>query len=145
MPVKLEREWSVPAADRKTTDRPDYTSEQSNVNVSVDVQTDRIEAIIIANSTDNVNSTDGYEGSWSPTGEFIKTRGAVFSNESGTIFIEQSTDGSTLVVQTTQAYTGASYAGGFVEDIVLPYVRVRFMPTAGTTTTFIIWARLSME
>ena len=144
MPIKIEREWEVPEADRKITDRADYTMEQSNINVDVDVQAERVEGITFANSTDPIASGEEYDSDWQVAGEFVYIRGNVFSSATGTIYIEQSNDGIILAVQSTQSYTGGAYNGGFVENIVAPQIRVRFVPAAAAAT-FRVWARLSME
>lgn len=134
----------IPLEERVSTDRPDYTIEQSPVNVDVDVQATRVEGITFANSTDPIATDEEYDSDWKVAGEFVYIRGNVFSSASGTIYLEQSNDEENLAVQTTQAYTGGDYDGGFVENIVAPYVRVRFVPSAAAAT-FRVWARLSME
>lgn len=144
--VVVKQEYEIPTADRVTRDRPDFTFEQSPINVDVDVQATRVEGITIAHSTDPISSGEEYDSDWHATGEFVYVRGSVYSSASGTIYIEQSIDGETLNVQTTQEFifTGGVYTGGFIEDIVAPYIRIRFDPTAAATTLR-VWARLSME
>lgn len=68
--------------------------------------------------------------------------GSVFTDQAGTIYIEQSGDGGvTYDVQTSYTIT-ASNGSGFKEDIVLPTWRVRFTNTAGSPQTVIrLYAR----
>jgi len=137
--VKVGDAKSLVGSAKVGSGRADYTTDViSNVNVTV--QEERLAAVM--KSSIIAITTSEYNSDWFATGDYIKVRGGVFSNASGTLYIEQSDDGSTLIVQTTKAYTGASYSGGFIEDVVMPYVRVRFVPT-GAATTFRIRARLS--
>ena len=144
MSYKVEELDDVPENETTSVDRPDYTTEQSTVNVDLDVQTERIVAVTIAENTDAIPLT-GFSGSWIKTGEFAYVRGAVYCGVAGSIRIEQSHDGETLHNLTTQAYTIApATGGGFVVDIVLPYARVVFTPTAAGHADFMIWARMAM-
>ncbi len=142
MPIKLEREWLVPDADRKTTDRGDYTTDVIT-NVDVTVQRDRL-AAVIESSIEAILAgvSNAYNSGWLETGDFTRIRGGIYSDKNCTIYIEQSDDGTTLIVQTSQTYTGKDYDGGFIEDIVMPYVRLRVV-AATDTTTFRVWNRLS--
>lgn len=54
--------------------------------------------------------------------------GSVFTDKSGTVFLEQSSDGQNWDVSASYEIT-ASDGKGFVETLVLPYWRVRFKNT----------------
>mgnify|MGYP003349153355 CR=1 FL=1 len=83
--------------------------------------------------------------------------GSVFSNEAGKISIEQSPDGVNWDIKNYSYSKNSAYdannidhavssnAGtGFVEQIILPYWRVKFTATSGTApTTFRLHARTS--
>lgn len=51
--------------------------------------------------------------------------GAVFSDKAGNLYLEQSADGQNWDVSTSYSIT-ANDGKGFVENLVLPYWRVRF-------------------
>lgn len=142
MPIKLERQWAVPTADRKATDRADYTQDIIT-NVDVTVQAERL-AAVIRSSIENIlaGATDAYNSGWLATGDFNKFIGTLFCDRNCTIYLEQSIDGETLDAQTTQAYTGEAYDGTFSLELTSPYVRLRIV-AAINTTTFRVWNRLS--
>jgi hypothetical protein len=144
VPIKLEREWAVPAADRKTTDRADYTMDVIT-NVDVTVQTERL-ARITKTSTDNIapGESGEYDSDWFETGDYNKLVGHVFADQPLTVYLDQSDDGETLRVQTTKTYLASLYDGGFSIEVVAPYFRVRVRNTGNSTTTvFVAWTRLS--
>jgi len=131
--------------------RADYTTDIiSNVNVTV--QADRLSTIIFSNVNSTVDTdpvlpttADDYDSGWQATGDYTMIRGHMYSNQAGTIYMEQSSmtaDTKTAQVQTTQAYLAAGVNGGFTEDIVATYIRIRFIPTVNPTI-FVSWARLS--
>jgi len=142
VPIKLEREWQVPTADRKTTDRADYTTEIVT-NVDVTVQTARL-AAVTRSSSDVIQSgiNNAYNTDWIATGVFNKFIGTLFCNRNCTIYLEQSIDGENEDAQTTQAYTGGAYDGMFSLELTAPYVRLRVV-AAVNTTVFRVWSRLS--
>lgn len=144
MPIKLEREWSVPDADRKTTDRADYTQDVIT-NVDVTVQTERL-AAITKSSSDPIQSGIGnaYNTDWIVTGDFNKLIGFMRANANCTIYLEESLDGEAIDpdTQTTQAYTADATDGRFSFEITAPYVRLRIV-AATNTTVFRVWSRLS--
>jgi hypothetical protein len=78
--------------------------------------------------------------------------GSIYSNESGNLYIEQSPDGTNWDIKnyTTSTNTNAAIAitngtaKGFVEQIILPFWRVRFTTTStNTPTTLRLHARTS--
>lgn len=71
-----------------------------------------------------------------------KIVGSVFADQAGTIYIEQSSDGSNWDIATNYAVT-ASTGRGFSEEILLPYLRVRFVNGASAQSVFRISARVS--
>lgn len=52
--------------------------------------------------------------------------GSVFADQTGTIFIEQSSDGTNWDISTSYSVT-ASDGKGFVENLLLPFWRVRYV------------------
>jgi hypothetical protein len=72
-----------------------------------------------------------------------RIKGIIFSDQPGTLSIEQTFDESFWDLATT--YTITAGAGrGFSEEIVAPKVRVRFISTgAGATTAFRLYANFS--
>ena len=144
MPIKLEREWAVPEADRKTTDRADYTTDVIT-NVDVTVQAERLEAII-KSSTENITPGESgeYDSDWFETGDYNKIIGLAFADQNLTVYLEQSDDGENLRVQNTLASLASTFSAGFSVEIIASYFRIRVRNTgSATTTTFTVWARLS--
>jgi hypothetical protein len=90
----------------------------------------------------------------SDTHDFVT--GSIYSNEAGSLYIQQSPDGINWDVQnyTASGNTNAAIAisastnpttgKGFAEQIILPYWRVKFTATSGTApTTLRLHARTS--
>jgi hypothetical protein len=61
-----------------------------------------------------------------------RVKGTIFSDQAGTLSIDQSFDGQNWDLQTTYAIT-ANAGRGFSEELVAPNVRVRFTNGSGTT------------
>jgi hypothetical protein len=92
------------------------------------------------------NLADGatYTGAQFATDGYNKLVGSVYSNATGTLYVDQSQDGTNYDVIDTIAYVGAAVTGGFSVEIVAPYARVRYVDTAGTAqTSFRLFAYLS--
>jgi hypothetical protein len=70
--------------------------------------------------------------------------GSVFADQSGTIFIEQSGDGTSWDISTDYAIL-ASDGKGFSEELVLPYVRVRYVNGATSQTVFRLFVRMTAQ
>jgi len=131
--------------------RADYTTDVIS-NVDVTVQSERMAAAIFANTNSAIDTeptlptpTDVYDSDWQEAGSYTVVRGFIHSDSGGTIYLEQSSDSSTTKttrVQTTQVYVANAVNGGFTEEIVAKYIRLRFVPS-GNTTLFVAWARLS--
>lgn len=68
--------------------------------------------------------------------------GMVFSDQAGNIFIEQSMDGTNWDESTTYAIA-ANDGKAFKEDLIAPFVRVRYVNGATPQGTFRLTARLS--
>ena len=88
MSYVVKDEWEVPDKDRKTTDRPDYTTEQ--VNIDVTVSAERL-AAITKSSTDNITpgESNEYDSDWFETGDYNKLIGHAFANQNLTIYLDQ--------------------------------------------------------
>jgi hypothetical protein len=78
--------------------------------------------------------------------------GSIYSNEAGSLYIQQSPDGINWDIQNYTASTNTNAAiavsattgKGFAEQIILPYWRVKFTATSGTApTTLRLHARTS--
>jgi hypothetical protein len=68
--------------------------------------------------------------------------GSVLSDQSGTIFIEQSGDGKNWDISTSYPVT-ANTGKGFSESLYLPYLRVRYVNGSTAQGTFRIFARFT--
>jgi len=70
-----------------------------------------------------------------------RVTGSIFSDQPGTLYIEQSPNGTNWDVSTSYTVT-ANQGAGFSEEVLLPNVRLRFSNTgAATTTVFRLYAR----
>lgn len=68
--------------------------------------------------------------------------GSAFSNQGGTLYIEQSIDDINWDISKTFAIVGGA-GQGFSETIYLPYAKIRFVNGATAQGSFRIYARLS--
>lgn len=68
--------------------------------------------------------------------------GVIFSDTAGTLFIEQSINGGTNYDVSTSYPIVANDGTGFSEEILAPFYRIRFVPTANPTA-FRLASRLS--
>lgn len=68
--------------------------------------------------------------------------GSVFADQAGTLYIEQSFDQTNWDISTNITVT-ASDGSGFSEELVAPYVRLRYANGAGAQTAFRVFARFS--
>lgn len=66
--------------------------------------------------------------------------GTVFADQAGTLYIEQSYDGTNWDVSTSYAIT-ASDGKGFSEDVIAPFIRVRYVNGGTDQGAFRLYAR----
>lgn len=71
---------------------------------------------------------------------FDRITGSVTADQGGTLFIEQSADQTNWDVSTSYTVNAAD-AKGFSEELLLPYVRVRYVNGATPQATFRLTAR----
>lgn len=69
-----------------------------------------------------------------------KISGSVFADQAGTLYIEQSNNGTNWDISTSYP-VAANDGKGFSEDLLLPYVRVRYVNGGTAQGTFRISAR----
>jgi hypothetical protein len=94
-------------------------------------------------STTNLANNATFTSNAYNTDRTDKIAGTVFSDQAGTLYIEQSSDGTNWDVSTSYGIT-ANDGKGFSEDLYAPYVRVRFTNTGGSTqTAFRLFAKSS--
>jgi hypothetical protein len=88
----------------------------------------------------------GAAGTWDTgqlqTGLADRVTGTVFADQAGTLFIEQSFDGTNYDLSKSVAVL-ASAGQGFSEEIVAPYLRVRYVNGATPQTVFRVYMRMS--
>jgi hypothetical protein len=77
-----------------------------------------------------------------PTDRADRITGTVFSDQAGTLFIEQSSDGTNWDVSTSVPVT-ANDGSGFSEELVAPQVRLRYVNGATLQTSFRLFSRFS--
>lgn len=118
-------------------------------------------AFIGANTSSNFNGTATFTSDYLRTDTHDYITGSVFSSSAGSFYLEQSPDGtnwdptaSGAVLNYTANAGGTANAAiaisanvskGFVEQIILPFWRIRFVRTSGTgaPTSFQITTRTS--
>lgn len=88
----------------------------------------------------------GANGTWDTgvmqPGLSDRITGAVFSDQVGTIYIEQSGDGTNWDISTNYA-VAAGDGEGFSEEVLLPFVRVRYLNGGIAQTVFRLYARMT--
>lgn len=89
------------------------------------------------------NSADEFNSGTLETGLADRLVGMIFADQPGTLYLEQSADNANWDTSTTYSIS-ANDGKGFSEEIVAPYLRVRFKNTAGSAqTAFRLHARLT--
>lgn len=68
--------------------------------------------------------------------------GAVFADQAGTVYIEQSGDGQNWDISTSYPVT-ATDGKGFSESLFLPYVRIRYVNGPTAQGTFRVFGRFT--
>lgn len=85
-------------------------------------------------STTPINAGQTYTSAWVNTDYYGSISGAAFSDQAGTVYIEQS--GDQIHADISASYTTTANSGeGFVEQLLLPFVRLRFTNTSATNQT----------
>lgn len=67
--------------------------------------------------------------------------GSAYSDQSGTLLVEQSQDGTNFDVQSSIAITGGATNGGFDVGVVAPFARLYYTNGATSQTVFRLYAR----
>jgi hypothetical protein len=78
---------------------------------------------------------------WFETTGYNKITGSCFADQAGTLYIEQSPDGSNPDYEESTSYT-ANDKLGFIHELVCKYVRVRFVNGATAQTEFRLYVNL---
>lgn len=96
--------------------------------------------------TASTTTTLGANGTWDSgplqPGLADTITGSVYSDQTGTIYIEQSGDGTNWDVSTSYSVT-AGDGKGFAEDVLLPNVRVRYVNGGTAQGVFRLYARMT--
>ncbi len=85
-------------------------------------------------TTTPLDSGDTYESPSVVTDRVDRVTGMIFSDKVGTLYIEQSSDNTNWDVSTSYSVT-ASDGKGFSEEILGPFLRIRFANTSGSNQT----------
>lgn len=85
-------------------------------------------------ATGDAGGRDIYTSRWTLTNTQDYLTGAVFADQAGTFYIEQSGDQINADISTRHDVV-ASTGQGFSEPIYLPWVRIRFVNTAASPQT----------
>jgi hypothetical protein len=78
---------------------------------------------------------------WFETTGYDKIVGSCFADQDGTLYIEQSPDGSNPDYEESTSYT-ANDKLGFIHELVCKYVRIRFVNGATAQTEFRLYVNL---
>lgn len=81
-----------------------------------------------------VTAGQTYASRWVNADIYSQISGSVFTDQGATLFIEQSGDANHADVSASYTVT-ASSGEGYLENLVLPYVRLRLTNTAGSNQT----------
>lgn len=95
---------------------------------------------------DSTTTALGVSGTYTTSNAFLLSRyksivGSAYSDQSGTLLIEQSQDGINWDVQSTVTVTGGSPSAGFDVDVVGTYGRLNYTNGATAQTVFRLYAR----
>lgn len=95
---------------------------------------------------DSTTTALGASGTYTTTGTFglagyKSIVGSAYSDQDGTLLVEQSQDGTNWDVQSTVTVTGGSPSAGFDVDVVGTYGRLTYTNGATAQTTFRLYAR----
>lgn len=85
-------------------------------------------------STTPLPAGNTYTSRWNLSDIFANITGAVTADQAGSLFIDQSGDGTTADITQTIAVT-ANTVATFNVTLLLPYYRVRMTNTAGSAQT----------
>lgn len=88
----------------------------------------------------------GANGTWTSdvklTDRADNISGAVFADQPGTVFIEQSADGKNWDISSDYSVS-ANSGSGFNESLLLPFVRLRYVNGASAQSSFRIFGRFT--
>ena len=81
-----------------------------------------------------------YTSKWVSSDYFGSISGSAFADQPGTLYIEQS--GDLINADISASYpVPANTGSGYVEQLLLPYVRLRFTNTGSNQTVFRLYSR----
>lgn len=93
-------------------------------------------------SSTNLSGGGTYTSRWVLTDIYTAITGSVFSDQTGTLNVDQSGDGVNLDTTTSVAYTGgATTNNSYNVALTLPWVRLRYVNGATPQTTFRLYNR----
>ena len=96
---------------------------------------------ILDSTTANLADGATYTGAAFSVEQYAYIVGSVYSNRAGTLYVEQTEDGTNYDIQETLAYVAGALQGWY-NTVLAPNARVRFTNAAGAATaTFRLYAR----
>jgi len=99
---------------------------------------------LIASTSTPLGGNATYTSPVFPTAAFSYLSGSVFADQAGTIYIEQSGDGTHWDLSTNYAVS-ASDGSGFKEEVILPWGRIRFVNGAAAQGTFRLFTQVQPD
>jgi hypothetical protein len=95
---------------------------------------------LLASTTTALGANASYTSAAVSVGALDQLVGGVYSDQSGTLEIQQSPDGQNWDVVSSIAYTGGTNTGGFEVDVVEPFARIVYVNGATAQTVFRLYA-----
>jgi hypothetical protein len=94
----------------------------------------------LVSTTTALAASDTFTSTLCLVGGLRQVVGGVYSDQSGTLEIQQSPDGQNWDVVSSIAYTGGTNTGGFEVDVVEPFARIVYVNGATAQTVFRLYA-----
>jgi len=89
---------------------------------------------LLDSTTDNLNASATYTSSQFTVDAYARIIGTLLMTQNGTLYVDQSSDGTNYDFVESTSYT-ANDTLGFSVEVVAPYARVRLTNTGGSATT----------
>jgi len=97
--------------------------------------------VLMDSTVTALGASASYTGSARETKGYARISGSVFADQAGTLYVEQSPNGSNWDVSESVAVS-AGVGAKFTYEIVCPYARIRYVNGATGQTTFRLYAHL---
>jgi len=93
----------------------------------------------LVSTTTALGANSTYTSSKQTVAGFSRLVGTVYADQDGTLYVEQSSDGTNYDVTSSFSVTGGTGLG-FSVEIVAPFARIKYTNGANAQTTFRLYA-----